>query len=41
MLAAKVRHKDVVLILTKNRANLDVVDKVSVHLDVILTNLYN
>ena len=31
MLAAKNRHKDVVLILTKNGANLDHVNEVSVH----------
>ena len=31
MLAAMKGHKDVVLILTQNKANLDVVDKVSVY----------
>ena len=31
MLAAKKGHKDVILILTQNEANLDVVDKVSVY----------
>ena len=32
MLAAKNGHKDVVFILTEKRANLNLVDKVSVHL---------
>ena len=31
MLAAKNRHKDVVLILAQKGANLNLVDKVSVH----------
>ena len=31
MLAAENRHKDVVLILTQKGANLDLVNKVSVH----------
>ena len=31
MLAAKNRHKDVVLILTQKGANLNIVNRVSVH----------
>ena len=33
MLAAMNRHKDVVLILTHKGANLDIVNKVSVHVN--------
>ena len=35
MLAAEKRHKDVVLILTQKGANLDLVNKVSVHAHVV------
>ena len=35
MLAAENGHKDVVLILTQRGANLDLVDIVSVHVDML------
>ena len=35
MLAAKNRHKDVVLILIQKGANLNLVNKVSVHVDTL------
>ena len=35
MLAAKNGHKDVVFILTEKGANLNLVDKVSVHVDML------
>ena len=35
MLAVKNGHKDVVEILTKNRANIDVVNNVSVHVHML------
>ena len=35
MLAAKNGHKDVVFILTEKGANLNLVDKVSVHIDML------
>ena len=35
MLAAEKGYKDVVLILTKNGANLDVVNEVNVHLHML------
>ena len=35
MLAAENGHKDVVLILTQRGANLDLVDAVSVHVDML------
>ena len=35
MLAAMKRHKDVVLLLTQKGANLDLVNKVSVHVHML------
>ena len=35
MLAAKNGHKDVILILTQRGANLDLVDAVSIHADIL------
>ena len=35
MLAAKNGHKDVVFILTQKGANLDLVNRVSVHVDML------
>ena len=35
MLAAKNGHKDVVLVLTQKGANLDLIDKVSVHVHML------
>ena len=35
MLAAKNGHKDVVLVLTQKGANLDLIDRVSVHVHML------
>ena len=40
MLAAKNGHKDVVFILTEKRANLNLVDKVSVHVHMLYQKIY-
>ena len=39
MLAAENGHKDVVFILTQKGANLDLVDKVSVHVHMLYENV--
>ena len=41
MLAAKNGHKDVVLILTQKGVNLDLVNRVSVHIGMLYEKLYN
>ena len=41
MLAAKNGHKDIVLILTQKGANLNLVDKVSVHVHKINVSLFS
>ena len=41
MLAAKNGHKDVVFILTQKGANLNLVDKVSVHVHKINVGLFS